>query len=278
MRKTLLLLMVICAAIWLFGFDIETSVSLKGDLSGKASVRVTADIEGFLQGMAGIWRHMPGFKAPTPAEIHQRALAVVAAAAAKKPEDLERQRAELGKSLPPGVKLASIALQYQGTTMLSQLDFDFDDVRKLWQIQLPQSPNNLLQPGAASRPASQATKAADSSSEAADPRSLPYRDFYDRPFYGLVVNDMSTMVSVMVTFANPVAFARLVVPKQGTIPARDEALRPFEGSRFIFKLDSPLAVHETNATRHDEHSLLWEIHVADPDAKTQEILVAFLKR
>src|ERR1700680_3161009 len=123
-------------------FDVEQSVSLKRDLSGTAGFNMTVDLEPMIAFMASMQHSMSGKPGdPTPAEIEAARrdfLAKQKTEPGKKQEDLAAQKAQLAKSLPPGVELLSASVEDQGTKMTARFQFGFDDVRKLAQIKLPE--------------------------------------------------------------------------------------------------------------------------------------------
>ncbi|MBV8200644.1 MAG: hypothetical protein JOZ15_08465 [Acidobacteria bacterium] len=304
MAKILPLVMVAGAAVFLTAFDLETSVTLRPDLSCTAEVASSVDMERMAEYLGDIPRRL-GHQELSPREVHQGALAAVAKLAATRQEDLARSRAQLERSLPAGVKVTAMTDDLHGTVSTSSLRLDCADVRKLWQVVLPEGRNPFrfgppAAPGQPTQPAPgpgagqlaqpKATPASPTDAgvppasgpaaqnEPSDPRTEPYRDFTDRPLYGLVVTELSDSVQVILTFSNPVVLTRTVIGNLPTSPSIAVVDRLYAGSRFIFKLDSPFEVISTNATRREGRKLIWEIPVSDPSAPLSQILIAHLKK
>lgn len=243
-------------------FDVEQSVSLHRDLSGTASFNMTVDLDPMIAFMAGMQRSMAGKAGdPTPAEIEAARRDFLAKQKSEEPgkkqQDLAAQKAELAKSLPPGVQLLSAAVDDQGTKIVAHFQFGFDDVRKLAQIRLPEK-GGKGQPGA-----------------------NPYED----PFSQLKVVDEGPTLLVTLGSVNPAARLQEQAGQAGTAGkdgGNPEMTKMFEAAfksaRFAFRLESPFEVVETNATRRDGHTLYWEVKAADPDVKMPPTLMARLKK
>jgi hypothetical protein len=303
MKKLLLLVMVIGAFPWLAAFDLETSVSLRPDLSCTAVVADRQDLEPVYQYFSGIAARLRTSKDALPANGHQGAVDMVAKLAAGDQEHQAAWRAKIGRSLPAGVTVTALKAGFHDTVISSRLELACDDARKLWRIVVPESDYNPFRPQAQPGPPAQpapapggglqsppttvtAVPGAEAAlpalagpagqSEERDPRLEPYRVILDRPFYGLEVVDLGDTVQVALIFSNPVAFMRAQV---GDLPS---VLKVAEGvyasSRFIFQLDTPFEVLSTNATRREGRKLTWEIAAAAPGARLQEVLVARLKK
>ena len=243
-------------------FDVEQSVSLRRDLSGTAGFNMTVDLEPMIAFMAGMQHSMSGKPGDaTPAEVEAARRDFLAKQKsqepAKKQEDLAAQKAQLQKSLPPGVQLLSAAVDDQGTKISAHFQFGFDDVRKLAQIKLPEK-GGQGQSG-----------------------SNPYED----PFSQLKVVDEGPTLLVTLGSVNPAARLQEQVGaggapgKDGGNPEMTKAVEAaFKGARFAFRLESPFEVVETNATRRDGHTLYWEVRAADPDVKMPPTLMARFKK
>jgi hypothetical protein len=294
-------------------FDLETTVSLRPDLSCTASVTTSSDAESVMASMP--WPLSAAMRRD-PQALHEAVLAEVTRLAATSREDRTWWDGQFGKTAPSGIRLTADTADFQGTTMVHHFELDCADARKLWQVVMPQErvfgdhrpvpgsqhpPTTRASGGSSSAPSAQPpapppsvsagpgpnTASPAASTVAEDPRREPYRDFTDRPFYGLEVGDLDNYVMVTLTFANPVPLARAIVGNMppgahvGNQPpgASTTVLEKlFAGSRFIFRFDSPFEVVSSNATRQDGHKLYWEIPVADPQAPLQQILIAVLKR
>jgi hypothetical protein len=258
MRKGLMLLLAAGAAAALAGcFDVEQSVSLRRDLSGRAGFNMTIDFEPMMLIMASMQHSMSGKPGdPTPAEIEEVRRSFLEKRKgedpAKQRQEQAEQKAKLEKSLPPGVRLVSSSVEDQGTKLVARFEFEYDDVRKLAQLKLPEK-SGQGQPG-----------------------QNPFAD----PFASLKVVDEGPTLLVTMGGGDPAA--RLKQQAQKDPGSNPEMAKAFEGAfknaRLAFKLDSPFEVVETNATRRDGRTLYWEIRASDPNAKMLDVLTARLKK
>lgn len=303
MKKLLLLAMTIGAFPWLTAFDVQTSVSLRPDLSCTAVVENSQDLEPVYQYLSDIPARLGTAKDASPANAHQGALDMVAKLAVSGQEHQAAWRAKIGRGLPAGITVTALKTGFHDTVTSSRLELACDDVRKLWRIVVPESDYDPFRPQAQPRPPAQPAPPAGGGqqsqpaavtalpgaeaalpalappagqSEERDPRLEPYRVTLDRPFYGLEVTDLGDTVQIVLIFSNPVAFMRAQIEDLPRVLKVAEGL--VTSSRFIFQLDTPFEVLSTNATRREGHKLTWEIAAADPGAKLQEIFVARLKK
>jgi hypothetical protein len=238
-------------------FDVEQSVSLRRDLSGTAGFTMTVDLEPMIAFMAGMQHSMSGKPGdPTPEEIEAARKDFLEKQKsddpAKKQQDLASEKAQLEKSMPPGIKLLSSSFADQGTKVSARFQVGFDDVRKLAQIKLPEKSGQ----GA--------------------PGSNPYED----PFSQLKVVDEGPTLLVTFGSVNPAAHMQEQAGKDaGQNPEMTKAVEAaFKSARFAFRLETPFEVVETNATRRDGHTLYWEFKASDPNAKMPPTLMARFKK
>jgi len=258
-KNLVLMLATAAAALALAGcLDVEESVTLTRDLSGTASMRMTVDLEPMVLFMAAMTHGMSGKAGdPTPAEIEEARKAFLdkqrTQDRAKQEQEHAEQREQLVKSLPPGVRLLSSSLDEQGTKILARFQFGFDDVHKLARLKLPDK-GGEGQPG-----------------------KNPYQD----PFSSLQVVDEGRTLLVTLSGGDPAARLQ---GEAGKSPAagNPEMAKTFEAAfkdaRFAFRLDTPFDVVETNATRRDGHTLVWEIKASDPQPKMPQTLMARLRK
>jgi hypothetical protein len=242
-------------------FDVQESVSLGRDLSGKAGFSMTVDMEPMLQMMAEMQHGMSGQTGPvTPeemAKIRRDFLAKQKTEAdpAKEQAETAARKAQLGQQLPAGVKLLSASVENQELKVVVRMEFGFDDIRKLAQIDLPQ----------------------DDKAVAAGPGKNPY----SQPFSGLKVTDEGSTLLVTMSGADP---ASRVAQQNGPGPVdaatQQQIAAVLKNARFAFSLASPFEVVTTNATRRDGHTLYWELKLSDAaaGAKLPDTLMARLKK
>jgi hypothetical protein len=240
-------------------FDVEQSVTLRRDLSGRAGVDMTIDLEPMVLMMAAMQHGMAGKSGdPTPAEIDEVRRGFLEKRKAedpvKKRQEQAEQKAQLEKSLPPGVRLVSSSVDDQGTRLRFRFEFEYDDVRKLAQLKLPEK-SGQGQPG-----------------------QNPFAD----PFGSLKVVDEGPTLLVTMGGGDPSARLRQEAQKDPGAGANPEMAKAFEGAfknaRLAFKLDTPFEVVDTNATRREGRTLYWEIRASDPNAKMLQVLTARLKK
>ncbi len=259
MKKSPVLTVAICAlGTALLGcFDVEQSVSLRRDLSGTAGFNMTVDLEPMIVFMAAMQHSMSGKSGdPTPEELAAARKDFLekqkSEDPAKKQADLAAQKAQLEKSLPPGIKLLASSFEDRGTKVTARFEVGFDDVHKLARIKLPEK------------------------GDQGKPGANPYED----PFSQLKVVDEGP--TVLVTFGSVNPAARVKEQAGGDAGANPEMAKMVEGAfknaRFAFRLETPFEVVETNANRREGHTLYWEVKAADPNAQVPPTLMARFKK
>lgn len=219
-------------------FDVEESVSLERDLSGKAAFNMTIDMEPMVYFMASLQHSMSGQPGDaTPAEVETVRKSMVTKKDTAKAPDPTEIKAELAKSLPPGVKVLSTSVDDRGTKVAFHMEMGFDDVHKLSQVQLPKQ------------------------SSAGGPQGP---NPYEQPFSTFKVVDEGHTLLVTMTAADPETKVKEAAGQAAPpgAPPDDAMMKAvtsaFQNARFAFRLDSPFEVVETNATRRDGHTLYWE--------------------
>jgi hypothetical protein len=136
--------------------------------------------------------------------------------------------------------------------MVARFEFEYDDVRKLSQLKLPEKGGGQTQPG-----------------------QNPFAD----PFSSLKVVDEGPTLLVTMGGGDPAARLQQEAKKDPSNPEMAKAFEEaFKNARLVWKLDSPFEVVETNATRRDGHTLIWEIRAGDPNAKMLQVLTARLRK
>ncbi len=243
-------------------FDFEESVNLNRDLSGTAALRMTVDMEAMLPLVAGIDRSLSDKKgAPTQAEIDELRQQLVAQQAdidAKKQAD----EAALAKSLPPGVKLLSSSVDQQGMKASERFQLGFDDVRKLSKITLPGDGMPMATSGGVAESIPGGTAA-----------------LYQQPFSGLSVVDEGKTWLITLVGADP---ATQLKAETADAAALSEGMKKqlavlIDTARFTLRLDTPFQVVETNATRRDGRTLIWELKGGNLGAAPQTVMARLKK-
>ncbi|HYL06455.1 MAG TPA: hypothetical protein VE075_10470 [Thermoanaerobaculia bacterium] len=242
-------------------FDVEQSVSLRRDLSGTAGFNMTVDLEPMIAFMAAMQHSMSGKAGdPTPEELEAARKDFLAKQKSEEPgkkqKDAAAEKAQLEKSLPPGIKLLSSSFEDHGTKVSARFEVGFDDVHKLAQIKVPSKSGQ----GQGQGPAG----------------SNPYED----PFSQLKVVDEGKTLLVTFGSVNPAARMQEQAGKDAAAnPEMTKTIEAaFKSARFAFRLETPFDVVETNATRRDGHTLYWEVKVSDPNAQMPPTLMARFKK
>lgn len=225
-------------------FDVEQSMTLQKDLSGKAAFSMTVNMEPMVLFMTRMQREMEGKKGdPTPAEIEKAKKDFIASKKTK--EDPAEQKAEVEKNLPPGIKLLESSVKDEGLKMSVRLVFGFDHISKLANIQL--SKKDGEQPGA--------------------------KNPFDQPFSGLQVKDEGKTLLLTTEAINPAAEQKEQTAGMDLTPEMKKQMEDaFKGLRVAFKIDAPFEVLESNATRKEGKTLIWEYDLKTMEKMTHEQL------
>ena len=222
-------------------FDVEQAMTLQKDLSGKAAFTMTVNMEPMVLFMVRMQREMAGKKGePTAAEIEKAKKDFLASKTQTK-EDPEKQKADVEKSLPPGVKLLESSMKDEGLKMTVHLVFSFDNISKLAKVQL-------------------------SSKEGSEEQQPGAKNPFDQPFSGLQVKDEGKTLLLTTEAINPAAEQKEQASGMDLSPEMKKQMEDaFKGLRVAYKIDAPFDVVEDNATRKEGHTLIWEY-----DLKTME--------
>ena len=241
--KKLLAVVLGCAALVSTGcFDIEQTLSLERNLSGRAGFRMKVDLEGMAMIMAQFQRSMEDKKGPpTAAEIEAAKKEMMKDDKPMDPAEFAKGRKELEAKLPKGVTLVDATFEEKGLTMLMNFVFGFDHPSKLAQITFPDEKG-----GGPGGPGGSAGSPVDS------------------PFGGLKVVDEGATILVTSPPQNPMADAMKDAPPGATADPEMKKMIDgmFKSLRVAFKITSPLAIVEQNAHRKEGNTLVWEYTLA----------------
>ena len=229
-------------------FDVEQAMTLQKDLSGKAAFSMTVNMEPMVLFMVRMQREMEGKTGePTAAEIDKAKKDFLASKKTTK-EDPEQQKADVEKNLPPGVKLLESSVKDEGLKMAVRLVFGFDNISKLSQIQLSKKDaEGQGQPGA--------------------------KNPFDQPFSGLQVKDEGKTLLLTTEAINPAAEQKDQTADMDLSPEMKKQMEDaFKGLRLAFKIDAPFEVLESNATRREGKTLIWEYDLKTMEKMTPEQL------
>jgi hypothetical protein len=236
-RKSLGVLVVLASCLLAGCFDVEQSLVLQKDLSGKAGFNMKVNFEPMVLMMLRFGREMEGKKGkPTAAEIAKAKQDFLASRKQENsPQEIAAQKAELKKKLPPGVELLESDMKEEGLGIAVRFLFGFDNVSKLGLIQLPgkQGAGEAPQPG-------------------------PGNPF-DQPFGNLKLVDEGKTLLLTSVPPNPVAEQEQQADQMEVTPEmRQQMQDAFKGLRVAYRIEAPFEVVESNATRRDGRTLYWE--------------------
>jgi hypothetical protein len=247
-KRMVTLCLALCLPAFAGCFDVEQAMTLQKDLSGKATFSMTVNMEPMVLFMVRMQREMEGKKGePTAAEIEKAKKDFLASKTTTK-ENPEQQKADVEKSLPPGVKLLESSVKDEGLKTAVRLVFGFDHISKLNQIQLSKKGSEEQeQPGA--------------------------KNPFDQPFSGLQVKDEGKTLLLTTEAINPAAEQKDQASGMDLSPEMKKQMEDaFKGLRVAFKIDAPFEVLESNATRKEGRTLIWEYDLKTMEKMTPEQL------
>lgn len=233
-------------------FDVEQSLVLNKDLSGTAGFKMSVNMEPMVLMMLRMQRQMAGKEGePTAAEIAQAKDEFLAS---KKKEDgppsPEAQKAEIEKSLPPGVKLLDGGIKDEGLKLLAHFTFGFDDVAKLQQIKMPQSKKKPEEEGGPPNPAG--------------------KNPFDTPFGDLQITRQGDTLLLTTKPTDPMADAMQHAGGETTPEMKKQIEEAFQGLRVAWRIETPFEVLESNATRHEGKTQIWEYDLKSFETMTPQ--------
>jgi hypothetical protein len=219
-------------------FDIEQSLILEKDMSGRAGFRMTIDLEPMTMIMLQMQRSMEGKKGPATADEIAKAKAdfLAQSKSKKSTDDPTQDREALAKSLPEGVTLVDQSIKEEGLKVMTNFVFHFTDPSKLGLISFPQK-------------------------KGAQPTD---KNAIDKPFDGLEITDEGPTFVIRSKPADPVSTVNEGTAKSGA-PADPEMEAmmsdALKGLRVAFRIQAPFKVVASNAMRKEGNALIWEYTV-----------------
>jgi hypothetical protein len=256
MRRIAALVLCLSGAVAAAGcFDIEQTLTLDKNLAGKAGFSMKVDMEPMVGFMVRMQREMEGKKGePTAAEIEAAKKEMLKDGKPETATDFEKDKKDFAATLPKGVTLLDASFKDEGLKFAMNFAFGFDNVSKLAQINFPKKDAGGGAPGG---------------------------NPIDAPFDNLVVKDEGQTILVTSSPQNPMSDSPMA---QG--PPDPDAAKMIgdmmKGFRVAFKISSPMAVVEQNATRKEGDTLIWEynfetIQKMTPEQAKQIIKVRYKK-
>lgn len=241
-------------------FDIEQTLTLERNMSGKAGFAMKVNMEPMVGFMTRMKRSMEGKEGePTAEELAQARKEFLAQRQNKPMGDFAKSKAELQSKLPKGVTLLDSSFTDEELRFGANFLFGFDHIDKLREIEFPKSGNE----------------------QAAGPG--PGGNPVESPFGGLQFVDEGGTFLVTSPAQNPVAEQKEQA-SQMELSAEDKKQMEemFKGLRVAFKITAPFQVVEHNAHRKDGNTLVWEydlkkLESMKPDEAIQGVRVRYKK-
>jgi hypothetical protein len=243
-------------------FDIEQTLTLEKNMSGKAGFAMKFDMEPMVAFMAGMKRGMEGKEGPPTAEeiaaVRQEMLA------SSKSQMKVPPKEEIAKKLPKGVTLLDSKIQEDGLKFGMNMLFGFDHVSKLQEIDL-----KAAEPGEAQ--------------EGAPPGAPQGPNPMESPFGGLQFKDEGDTFLVTSPTENPLAQQKEQASQMELSPEEKKQVEDLLGKlRVAFKITAPFKVVEHNAHRKEGNTLIWEYNLESfekmkPEELAQGVRVRYKK-
>lgn len=216
-------------------FDVSQTVTLNRDLSGKAAVDMTVDMEGMVRVMAEMKKQMTGGAGPlTDEELEAAKKEFLEEQEAKaEGEDPEAQKAKIEEKLPEGVELVEFDIKKDGLKLVFHAVFSFDHISKLSQIQTEEGEGKTIPTGPKNPVA--------------------------KPFGNLKYVDEGETFLLTNEPPNPADREEPPAGGPGDNPEMKKQIEAaMAGTKVSFRIDSPFEVVEHNATRVEGTVLIWE--------------------
>lgn len=240
-------------------FDIEQTLTLEKNMSGKAGYAMKFDLKPMVSFMAGMKRAMEGKEGP-PTKEEIAAVEQEMLASSKKQTQMPTKE-EIAKKLPKGITLLDSKVQEDGLKFGMNMLFGFDHVSKLKDIDL---------------------KSAEAQPQEAGPGPQGENPM-DSPFGGLQFKDEGDTFLVTSPAQNPVADQKEQASQMEMSPEEKKQVEEMLGNlRVAFKITAPFQVVEHNAHRKEGNTLVWEYDLESfekmkPEELAQGVRVRYKK-
>lgn len=234
--------------------QVEQTLTLERDLSGKAGFAMNLDMESLVPIMAAFKKSMDGKgTVPTAAELAEARKELLANQKTEK-KDLEQEKKEFESQLPAGVKLIDAQAKEDGLKVAASFLLGFDQVSKLSQVKFPKSGDKADAMGGTNP--------------------------VESPFGGLKVVTEGQTILITTPVDNPLADQQektSQMPMDAAVVGLVQQL--FKGVRMSFKITAPFEVVEHNAHRREGTTLIWDYDLTNPkitpDQMKQGVRVRF---
>jgi hypothetical protein len=238
-------------------FDIEESLTLEKNLSGKAGLKIGLDFEPMIYIMAAMKRGFEGKEGPPTKEelaaAKQDFLTKKKSGESDAPDPKKIQE-DAKKSLPPGIRLLDSSVEDLGLQMKMRFLFAFDDVSKLAQMKLSGASAEGGPPGV--------------------------KNPVESPFDSLRVVDEGKTLLITSRPTNPLGGKEATAGESGGETESGKDSEPlevdpqirevFKNFRVAWRIEAPFAVVESNATRKEGNALIWEYRLEDLERMDKE--------
>ncbi|MEA2558991.1 MAG: hypothetical protein QOH06_495 [Acidobacteriota bacterium] len=242
-------------------FDIEQTLTLEKNMSGKAGYAMKFDMKPMVAFMAGMKRQMEGKEGPPTAE--EIAAVEKEMLASSKSQTKIPSKEEIAKNLPKGITLLDSKVQEDGLKFGMNVLFGFDNISKLKDIDL-----KTPEPAQAQEPA---------------PGGPQGPNPMDSPFGGLQFKDEGDTFLVTSPTSNPLAEQTEQASQMEMSPEEKKQVEDMLGKlRVAFKITAPFQVVEHNAHRKEGNTLIWEYNLESfqkmkPEELAQGVRVRYKK-
>ena len=259
MRKIAAAALGLCALVLAGCFDIEQTLTLEKNMSGKAGYAMKFDLKPMVSFMAGMKRAMEGKEGP-PTKEEIAAVEQEMLASSKKQTKMPTKE-EIAKKLPKGITLLDSKVQEDGLKFGMNMLFGFDHVSKLKDIDL---------------------KSSEAQQQAAGPGPQGENPM-ESPFGGLQFTDEGDTFLVTSPAQNPVAEQSEQASQMEMSPEEKKQVEEMLGKlRVAFKITAPFQIVEHNAHRKEGNTLVWEYNLESfekmkPEELAQGVRVRYKK-
>ena len=219
-------------------FEIDQSIRLEKNLSGKADFHLGVNFEPMVMIMAQFAHDMEGKKGPVTAEEIAKAKADFKKNE-KKSEEKPPSLAEMRKSMPEGIRLLDFKAKESDFRMDTDFSFGFDRLKDLVSVKLPGKEGGNGDP----------TK----------------KNVIDSPFESLELVEKGDTLTIRTKPVNPAAEVKEEAKENAPkMDADTEKLMKdaFKDMRVTYRINAPFTIVSHNATRREGDTLIWEYNMA----------------
>lgn len=212
-------------------FEIEQTIELERDLSGRAGVRVGVNFEPLVLIMSQVRREMEGKEGPPSAAEMEAARKEFLEQSERTREQRTVDGSEIEGQLPEGIEMLDFALEEKDLGVVTTFRFAFDSVSRLAELRLPSSGD--------------------------DPTR---KNVVETPFGGLQLTDAGDTFTIQSNAQNPASGAKGEAKGSVKVDADTEKLmeKAFQDLRVAYRITAPFEVVSHNATRVEKDTLIWE--------------------